>query len=154
MRNILFGLMMAICGMMISCDVEPEPINFGTDVCTHCKMAIMDNKFGAEIVSVKGKIFKFDATECMVDFIKEKPDLNVEVSKLLTINIASPGTLINAREAIFLKDKAFRSPMGANLASFHHRQLAENNRQNADAKIFTWNELIQHRQINLALNEK
>lgn len=129
--------------VLYSCTTEPEPLNFGKDACEHCKMTIMDHKFGAEIITAKGKIFKFDAAECMADFIKADPQkLNDPANRLLTVNVALPGTLIDARTAFFLNDKAFKSPMGANIAAFTSRQLAENNLQNPDGVIFTWDEFL------------
>ena len=126
-----------------SCTTGPEPLSYGKDVCEHCKMMIMDTKFGAEIVTARGKIFKFDATECMVDYIQAGTSkFGDPKDQFLTTNIAAPGSLIDARTAFFLKDKAFRSPMGANLAAFSSQQLAQNNHQSADGKILTWDELL------------
>jgi copper chaperone NosL len=139
-------LILLLCVVFASCSREPEPIQYGKDMCEHCKMTMMDNKFGAEIVTSKGKVFKFDAIECMVDYIKTDGEkLNSPDNLLLTINVALPGTLIDARTAFYLNDNAFKSPMGANLASFNSKQLAENNLQNADGKILTWDELLRTR---------
>lgn len=138
----LTGFLLLGAALMGSCTTGPEPLSYGKDVCEHCKMMIMDTKFGAEIVTARGKIFKFDATECMVDYIQAGAEkFGDPKDQFLTTNIAAPGTLIDAKTAFFLKDKAFRSPMGANLASFDSRQLAENNHQSADGKILTWDEL-------------
>ena len=38
-----------------SCSTEPEPLHYGTDVCHFCKMTLVDNKFGAELVTKNGK---------------------------------------------------------------------------------------------------
>jgi copper chaperone NosL len=118
MKN-LSGLLVLILFLLSSCSREPEPLSYGKDSCEHCKMTIMDNKYGAEIVTAKGKVFKFDAAECMADFLKAEPErLNNPKDLLLTINVAAPGDLTDARTAFFLNDKAFKSPMGANIASF------------------------------------
>jgi len=107
-------------------------------------MTIMDQKYGAEIVTKKGKILKFDAAECMVDFIKNSEGkVNTDADRFLTVDFAHPGTLIDANKSFFLKDKAYQSPMGGNLASFTSGQLAENNLRSADGKILTWKELLQ-----------
>ena len=138
----LAGYLLAGAALISSCTTGPEPLSYGKDVCEHCKMMIVDTKFGAEIVTARGKIFKFDATECMVDFIQAAAQkFSDPKDQFLTINMAAPGTLIDARTAFFLKDKAFRSPMGANLAAFASRQLAENNHQNAGGQILSWDEL-------------
>jgi len=141
MRKIV--LFLAIGVIIASCSNGPEPINYGKDACEHCKMTIMDTRFGTEIITAKGRVFKFDAIECMVGYIKENPaGMDNPDAQFLTVNIASPGNLIDARTAFFLKDKAFRSPMGGNLSSFNLKQLAENNLQSPDGEILTWNELL------------
>ena len=138
-----YGLLITFSALLLSCSREPEPIAYGKDSCEHCKMTMMDSKFGAEIVTSKGKVLKFDATECMVDFVKgDTKGLNSTDNLFLTINVAMPGTLIDARSAFYLNDKAFKSPMGANLASFTTKQLAENNLQNPDGRILSWDELL------------
>lgn len=143
--KLLFNLFLLLSILFVSCSQEPEPIVYGKDACEHCKMTIMDHKYGAEIVTAKGKIFKFDAAECMVDFINDASDkISIEKDMFLTVNVAAPGTLIPADKAFFLKDKAFQSPMGGNLASFTSMQLAQNNLQNADGKILTWAQLLRH----------
>jgi len=140
-----FSIFLTFSVLFVACRREPEPIVYGKDACEHCKMTIMDQKYGAEIVTSKGKIFKFDAAECMIEFIKDTPDkIFIEKDIFLTVNVAAPGTLIQADKAFFLKDKAFQSPMGGNLASFTSLQLAENNLQNVDGRILTWTELLKH----------
>lgn len=137
------GLTLLISILFFSCSQKPQPISYGKDACEHCKMTIMDNRFGAEIVTVKGRIYKFDAAECMVDFIKSNPERLASPKDMhLTVNVASPGNLIDAHRAFFLKDEAFKSPMGGNLAAFNTRQMAENNLQTADGEVLTWEELL------------
>jgi copper chaperone NosL len=143
--KVLFNLLLILSLFFASCENAAQPIVYGEDACEHCKMTLMDEKYGAEIVSAKGKIYKFDAAECMVDFIrKSSGKFDSEKDKFFTVNVAAPGMLIPADKAFFLKDKAFKSPMGGNLASFTSMQLAENNLQNADGKILTWPELLKH----------
>lgn len=144
MKTALGYLIITMLSLLASCTQEPQPIQFGSDSCEHCKMTIMDQKYGAEIITSKGKIFKFDAIECMLNFKSENAvKLNSEKDNYLVINTAAPGELIDAKTAFFLKDKAFSSPMGANLAAFPLEQLAQNNLQNADGLIFNWEELLE-----------
>ncbi|HRI80568.1 MAG TPA: nitrous oxide reductase, partial [Cyclobacteriaceae bacterium] len=53
---------------MAACSTEPEPLQYGKDTCHTCKMTLMDNKFGAEIVTDKGKIYKFDDMSCFLNY--------------------------------------------------------------------------------------
>lgn len=137
----------AVCVTAVAlsaCGSGPEPLRYGADVCEHCRMMIMDPKYGAEIVTAKGRIFKFDAAECMVSFLRAgSVPISPSGDRFLTTDISSPGNLIDARTAFFLKDRAFRSPMGGNLASFASRSLAENNHRHADGRILTWDQLLE-----------
>ena len=139
----LTGFVLLLSILIVSCSREPEPIHYGKDSCEHCKMTIMDSKFGAEIVTATGRIHKFDAAECMVDFILANPERqNNSEDMHLIINVGSPGNLIDARSAFILRDEAFKSPMGGNLAAFTTRQLAEHNLQSADGEVLTWEQLL------------
>ena len=64
---ILTGALAASCGRK-----KPEPIAYGKDSCSECKMTIIDPKFGGEIISKKGKIFKFDDTHCLAKFMERR----------------------------------------------------------------------------------
>jgi len=100
---------------VLSCSVSPEPINFGEDHCAHCKMKIVDPKFGGELVTRKGRIYKFDALECLIPYLDEN---NVtEYAHVLAIAYDFPKTLFNVNELGFEIDPAYNSPMGMNLAA-------------------------------------
>ena len=53
---------------MLGCSAKPEPLVFGKDACYTCKMTLVDSKYGAELVTQKGKIYKFDDLNCMLNF--------------------------------------------------------------------------------------
>jgi copper chaperone NosL len=54
--------------MLIACNPERKPIQYGEDKCAFCRMSIVDQRFGGEIVTQKGKVYMFDAVECMVNY--------------------------------------------------------------------------------------
>ena len=53
----IFGLLTL---SLSSCSTAPQPIRIGQDNCDFCKMTISDNRFGAEIITKKGKVYIFD----------------------------------------------------------------------------------------------
>jgi copper chaperone NosL len=65
--------------LMTGCNPKAEKIIAGTDSCAECKMTIMDPKFGAEIVTKKGKVYKFDDAHCVATFLERRA---VELSDL------------------------------------------------------------------------
>ena len=85
--------------VLTSCNIGPKAIVYGNDGCHFCKMTIVDKIHAAEIVTKKGKVYTFDATECMVNFLKE---FNTSEIKLyLSNNYNEPEALIDATKATF-----------------------------------------------------
>lgn len=104
------------------CSTGPEPIVFGKDQCAFCKMTIADPGFGGELVTDKGRIYKFDATECMVDYVYEN---DIEFSDKLVIAFDDPKKLHPVDSLSFVIDEKYKSPMGANLAAFRNRNTVK-----------------------------
>jgi len=103
---------------LLSCSVGPEPIRFGEDGCYNCKMTISDRRFGAEVVSDKGKVYKFDDLNCLNDFLKTDYLPTAEIKHVLAVDFSHPGNLIPAEQAFFLKNEALKSPMRSDVATF------------------------------------
>lgn len=127
-----------------SCTVKPESINYGQDACHYCKMTIVDKVHAAEIVTKKGKVYKFDATECMVNFMNDFD--NSEIELYLTNHFNEPEVLIDATKATFLISKNVPSPMGAFLTAFKTKQEAEAVQTEQGGDIYTWDTLLLHLQ--------
>ena len=55
--------------LLAGCSVGQPKINYGADECAHCRMNVVDAKFGAAVQTTKGRAYVFDAPECMVPFV-------------------------------------------------------------------------------------
>ena len=138
-----FAAFILIAFFFCSCSTGPEAISFGKDICQHCKMTIMDQKFGAEIVTAKGKVLKFDSVECLRDyFASEYKNSAGETDQYFTIDFASPGKFIDAKNAFYLYDQEIKSPMGGNLAAFKSQQALQQQSSHPDATVLSWNVLL------------
>jgi copper chaperone NosL len=127
---------------LFNCNVSPQPIDYGNDACHFCKMTIVDKQHAAEIVTHKGKVYKFDSSECMVNFLDE---FEVSTVKLFLSNdFSEPETLIDATQATFLISEQIPSPMGANLSAFKDRQVAINTQKEKGGSLYSWDELLNH----------
>jgi copper chaperone NosL len=123
-----------------SCTVKESPIQFGTDTCDHCRMTIADEQFGAEIVTSKGRVFKYDAVECMASALLTGDVDEKSVELLLTIDHANPTVLVDATAAVYLRSPQLRSPMGMNLSSFSSGEDAEKTAERYAGETLTWDE--------------
>jgi copper chaperone NosL len=126
---------------LIGCKVEPEPLQYGKDGCYACKMTLMDNKFGAEIVTAKGKIYKFDDVNCMLNFYNSGEVVPEEMKDILIVDFSKGETLIDARNALYVKSDAIKTPMASNVAAFESND--ELKKLNAEWKgiLLSWGEL-------------
>src|SRR5690554_1780326 len=115
MKIKMHRLWVALFLIMFGCKIKPEPIVFGEDHCSYCKMSIADPKFGAELVTNKGKIYKFDAMECMVPYIEENQG---EFAFIMGIAHDKPGSLVSVDSLHFVISEHINSPMGGNIGGF------------------------------------
>ncbi len=136
-RCSLYLLITLVC----SCSVKERPVSYGSDACAYCKMTIMDHRYGAELVTRKGKIYAFDAAECLIEYLYHNEELGQNASYLLVTSYTEPDQLIDARTATYLVSKAMPSPMGAYLTAFSSRKTAEEYHQENAGDLYTWEEL-------------
>ena len=146
-RNLLTvtGAIIVLLSLLIipSCGSEPEPIDYGHDECEFCRMLITDDKYGAELVTDKGKLYKFDSMECMVGFSLVKNTLGDTNNKLLITDFKSPGNFIDARNSFYVKNDQFRSPMGLNVTAFSSMQASEKFMSDNGGEYFSWLDVIE-----------
>lgn len=127
-----------------NCSIGPKPIDYGNDGCHFCKMTIVDKIHASELITNKGKVFKFDATECMTNFLTENKEISI--SNLLTNYYESPTDFMPAQEATFLISENLPSPMGANLTAFKTREQADFIKLEKGGVLYNWQEL--RKQLN------
>lgn len=129
--------------LLISCQKGPVPINYGTDLCSLCRMKIMDNKFGSEVITKKGRAYKFDSDECLIGYLNTGIIKPGQINQLLVIDYLNPGNFIEAEKAFFLHSENVPSPMGGNITSFKSHEDADKiNKQNGGTGVIVgWKEI-------------
>ena len=105
-RNILILLSLVLS----SCQVSERPVQYGVDDCDYCKMIIMDQRYGSELVTDKGKVYTFDATECLIEYLQYNAEMADAAKYLLVTPYTDPNHLIDARTATYLVSKQMPSP--------------------------------------------
>lgn len=127
--------------ILFSCKPEPEAIHYGTEACHTCKMTLMDKKFGAELVTAKGKVYKFDDLNCMVGFFNSGYLSDQTIQYKLVIDYSQPEKLISAEEAFYLKSDHVRSPMASGIAAFETHDTLQKYKAELNGIELTWGEL-------------
>jgi copper chaperone NosL len=130
------GAMIIGLGFFSACSAQPEPIKFGKDNCHHCKMTLMDTKFGAEILTKKGKIYKFDDVNCVVNFLNTKELKASEIAQTLVVDFKKNKELVLVEKLFFLHSPKLRTPMRSDIAAFsNEKDLTETQKQFKGEKL-------------------
>lgn len=118
MKWLMFICLMAGTVAFTACKQGPQPIKYGYDACTHCRMTIMDKRFAAELVTKKGRAYSFDDIACMVSYIKADKDSS-DIAEIYVTDYDKPdGSFMKASQAVFFYSEKFNSPMNGNYAAF------------------------------------
>ena len=125
-----------------SCTAGPEPIQIGKDNCYFCKMTISDVRFGAELVTTKGKIYKFDDVHCILSYLKTKETEPGKIKDFYLTNYSANHRLINVNTALLFKADELRSPMGGNIAAFDNSDSLIKVQKYFPGNTVNWNDLI------------
>lgn len=134
-----FASLIALCLALAACSVEAQSINYGSDQCHFCQMTIVDRQHAAQAVSKKGKQYKYDAIECLVnDILKNRSESDIAT---LMVSDYGQGRMTPARDATYLISKKIKSPMGADLSGFASRERAEATRTEHGGELYSWQTL-------------
>ena len=121
--------------------MKPQEINFGEDACHYCSMTIVDRQHASQLVTDKGKSYKFDAIECMINHISES---TTPIALYLVTDYTHPEALIDAKKATFIISSNIPSPMKANLSALESKAEAEALQASKGGELYTWQALLTH----------
>ena len=127
--------------LFYSCSAGPVPIKTGTDDCQFCKMTISDIRYGAEIITQKGKIFKFDDPQCAISFLKVHPEINQSLREIYFSSFSDPHSLIPSGSAFILKSENLRAPMGGPYTVFTSMEDLNEVKQAFPGSVMNWAEM-------------
>ena len=129
-----------ICFLILSaCNSEPKQITYGSEGCHFCSMTIVDKQHAAQFMTKKGRSYSFDATECMLNYLR---DVEPETVALYRVNdYTNPGVFVDATAATYLISAIIPSPMGAFLTAFSNKDEAKKAQLHNSGKLYTWAEL-------------
>ena len=125
-----------------SCSAEPSPIDYGHDMCALCQMIISDQRFGAELVTAKGKIYKYDSVECLVADYLTRNSTEDKLHSLWVTDFNSNSNLIRANSAIYLHSTELRSPMGMGLSASSDEQQVSLLKSKFGGNLLQWDQVV------------
>ena len=132
---LMLGLVLSSCS-----DFEAKTIELNKDKCDHCQMAISNGRFGAELITNKGRVYKFDDLICMKSYLNEKGS---DSFKALYVNdYTQKNKLIDAKKALYVNSESLNSPMLGNTAAFENEEKANNFAEESNSEVVSWESII------------
>lgn len=131
--------------ILASCSKGPQPIEVGKDHCDFCRMTITVKQFGAEIITKKGKVLKFDDISCAAQHIASKKIEEAQVSGIYVADYNAPDNLINVNDCVFFSSPDLRSPMNGNYAAFSSMDELNKSSTRMNGEIVKWTDIIDAR---------
>jgi len=139
MKKLFLYFTLGALFLLTGCKVEPEPINYGKDQCHYCKMNIVDKQHASQMVTKKGKQYKYDAIECMINELNKNG--NYDDIAVFLVSDYGLGEMTDAKTATYLISEQIKSPMGANLSAFKSRERAEKFQKENGGELFDWEQI-------------
>lgn len=140
-KGALATALIGIIFLISSCSTNPQPIKIGKDNCYTCKMGFADPKFGAEIITTKGKVYMFDDVICMVRFLKSGSVDDKDISKKVLVNYSKQNDFIVADKAFFYISPSLKTPMNSNAAAFASQAEADKMKTGEGDRVIQWDEV-------------
>lgn len=103
-----------------------EPIRYGVDRCAYCDRPIEDERFGGELRTRDGTVYKFLSVECLAGFLLEKRVADEEIAGIWVVDFSQGTRLIEAREARYVRSERRPSPSGLNILPVRDQLRAVN----------------------------
>jgi copper chaperone NosL len=102
----------------------------------------MDRRYGGELVTRKGKVYKFDDVNCMLYFFNSEEVKHSDFAHKLVVDFSRPATLVQAADAFYLKSPGIKSPMASGIAAFQKRESMQNTKKELKGIYLVWGEVV------------
>jgi copper chaperone NosL len=132
---------LALLALLLSaCAKGPDLVHWGVEECSHCQMMITDERFAGQVVDRRGKTYKFDALECMADWVNRGV---VAVADFHSVWVSDgPDGWTRVEDASFLHSGEIRSPMGGGYIAFSDAGTAQRMQAEVGGRLMTWREVL------------
>jgi copper chaperone NosL len=135
-------LLAALLGV-VACGLSgPVPLKWGEESCRHCHMTLADRRFGAEILTRRGRALAYDDAGCAAEAIADGEVAAGEVDSVWVVDYTHPDRLIPADSATLVRSGAFLTPMGSGLAATASTLEAQGLAADMHGTVLRWHEVL------------
>lgn len=121
----------------------PVPLQWGVASCSHCHMTLADRRYGAEIVTVRGRAYPYDDAGCAAEAIATGEVAAAEVGGVWVVDYTDADRLLPADSATFVRSATFRTPMGSGLAAAPDPRAAAALAARVQGTVLRWADVLE-----------
>ncbi len=125
-----------------ACGSGPRPLVAGEDSCRYCRMTIDDPRFGAMVMTARGRLETFDSIECLAGYVSSLPATSAPRA-IWVADVENPSRWLDVTHARFLYGGALHSPMGRRLAALDSAADVDAVRQRLGGELLSWSQVLQ-----------
>ena len=118
------------------------PLRWGEESCRHCHMTLADRRFGAEVITTRGRALPFDDAGCAAEHLAQGETPAAEVSSVWVIDYTHPDSLIAADGAVFVRSSTFHTPMGSGVVATPDSAAATTLAHETGGQVMRWSEVL------------
>lgn len=118
----------------------PPALAYGDALCDYCRMTIVDQRYGTQLVLSTGKTRRFDSIECLASYSLALADAGT-IRAIWVSDFDRPGTFLPADSAYFGRVSGVAAPMGRGLAAFASADAAIARSANGET-VLRWKDVL------------
>ena len=138
------ALLVAGCGADAVRTADAAVPEFAPDLppCDYCEGTIPEVRFGGQVTTADGTVFRFMSTECMAGFLLEGRVPEAEIRSIQVVDYNQGERLIDARTARYLRSQFLDSPNGLGLLATETEKVAANLHYFFGGERMGWDEVL------------
>ncbi len=118
---------------------RPVEIAWNEESCSHCRMAVSEREFAAEVVAPGGQVDYFDDVGCLAAWVSEhRPPAEAGI---YVVDFET-GEWLNAESAHYVKTDRIPTPMASGLVAFGDPERAARAAERFEGRRLTWQEVM------------
>jgi copper chaperone NosL len=104
-------------------------------------MTVADLRHSAELVTNRGRVFVFDDPGCLADFLAGGLVPSEDIHSLWFSDFLEPDSLLQARDAVFLRSDRVRTPMNSGIIAVRPGPRADSLRAAWAGALESWEDV-------------
>lgn len=133
---------LALSAMLLAAGPPPGPGTRPGESCDHCGMLIEQPRFVGRATSLDGRVFCFDAVECLAAFTIGPPADALGPFTLRVARWDRADSLLDVRRAWYLRSDRLPSPMGLGVSAYRSPREAAAAARRHGGKVLDWDGVV------------